>query len=218
MARAVRNPEALRRQLRSIELTPDRSKPKLLAFFLFDDRQSHQVVAEYTVREFQWLNSLARSAHMVLFFFGKQSTGNKNDEPNVLLLEGKEKAENPSLDVAGRFGIGADQLPGIVFFQDLDLDSAAPHHGVYWPIDIRFFRKDPEQVERQLSLLFRVVEQVGWSDDPDSILEAFRQRAKSLHPAFKRRSIFRRASAVLALVTYTGTMIDVVNTAFTRGS
>jgi hypothetical protein len=212
----VRNPKALRRQLRWIRTTPKSSRPKLLAFFLFDDRQSQQVVAEYTVREFQWLDGLARSAHMVLFFFGKQSAENKNDDPQVLLLEGREKAENPSLDVASRFGITADQLPGIVFFQDLDLDSVAPHHGVYWPIDVHLFREDPEEVEQQLSMLFSLAERVRWSENPEHTLQAFQKEIESLRNSHKRRSLFAGAAVVLAIVSYTGTMIDVVNSAFTR--
>src|SRR5881396_3178410 len=104
MASAVPNPAAFRRALERIRTRPPERRPSILGFFLFDERQSHRVVLDFARRQFDWLDRLAGSTRMVLFFFLPEPApaAYRDSESQLLIADGERTVENPSLEVARR--------------------------------------------------------------------------------------------------------------------
>jgi hypothetical protein len=220
MAATVRCLPQVRRKLREIPRRPVASRPDLLAFLLFDERQSHQVVQEFAREEFGWLDSLAVAERMILFFFlpGHPQIPDQPDASQpaqVLVAEGGEQVRNPSLEVAGRFGLKARDLPGIVFFTELDLDRPGPQAGVFCPLRVALF-KDRANAEDKLAHLFDLVHAAKRdAKTPEQLLASIRSRVQ-----FERRKdmaaplVAALRSGVISLVTFPGRLAEVAALAF----
>ena len=86
------------------------------ALVVFDERKSHERVQAFINDEYSWLDSLAKTSQIVLFVFQPQPGQGQVEsggEPADVELE---ETENLSLEIAARFGIGPNELPGIIFF------------------------------------------------------------------------------------------------------
>ena len=116
----------------------------LFAFFLFDDRPSHQAVERFADEEFEWLDGLAAYAKMFFFIFLRRDP---QREWEVI---------NPSLHVARDFGISPNELPGVVLFT-LSEDKNDVSEGVYLPLESKLFVQDISRVEEVFSDLFTLI-------------------------------------------------------------
>jgi hypothetical protein len=140
---------------------------------LFDERGSQRSIAKFAREEFAWLDQLAIFARIVLFIFVRPELAEQADEGSpVIAVEGSDTVANPSLEVARAFGIGPNELPGVVFFTDLDLRSG-PNTGVFWPVPSDLFLDDRRAAENAFSTLFTLIQEVAAdADSPEQILQA----------------------------------------------
>lgn len=218
MAQSISNRRGIPQALDEIKSRPQERQPSLLAFFLFDERQSHRVVQDFASRQFDWLDRLAHSTRIVLFFFlpGRKSIGNGGSESQILVAEGEQVIENPSLEVAGRFGLAPSELPGVVFFTELDLERAGPHDGVYWPLPVELFEEDQQKAEDEFSRLFSLVQDARKETaNPEELLAALRKRIEAEERSQRARPILGalRVGAV-KLVTFPGALLEATSIAF----
>jgi hypothetical protein len=216
MARIVQSAEDFDEQLKAVRERPRHKAPHILAFFLFDERKSHQLAADFVTKQFKWLNSLADSSRMVLFFFLPTSKSLWESEEHVLVARSERTIKNPSLEIARAFGLGPADLPGVVFFTQLDLRSSGPHDGVFWPLDIDLFRGDAREAERVFSGLFTLVnETAGHSENPSDLMTRLRStikdeaRREQLQPLLSNLRV-----AGIRLLQFPGKLIEAVAIAF----
>jgi hypothetical protein len=162
MAPPKKNYREVRDTLGQIKRRPASRRPDLLAFLLFDERESHRIVQEFTNDQATWLDAMASAEEMVLFFFLPRPPRIPDDtEPTrAVVTEAGSEVKNPSLEVAARFGLTAKDLPGVVFFTDLDLDEPGPHVGVFCRLSVDLF-KDRRNAEDKLASLFNLVHTAG---------------------------------------------------------
>ena len=160
----------------------------LFAFFLFDERPSHQVVERFADEQFVWLNQLATYARIFFFIFLRraQQAG----------LSGKYRHRaviNPSLHVAQDFGISPSELPGVVLFTLSD-DKIDVSEAIYLRIDARLFADDISHVESVFTDLFTHIGECRKKGLPlPELRKELRSRVK--HLATRRK--FRSLSAYL---------------------
>jgi hypothetical protein len=181
MARPIRNVFELAEQLDTIRQIPPSGRP-LLGFFLFDQRHSHEVVLEFARREYDWLNALASANRMYLFFFLPEADPVEyvNADDSIFVGERGRIARNPSLEVARAFALGPDELPGVIFFTELDLTTHRTHEGVYWPLSAELFLDDARAAEARLLEMFGAVQEArAETGDLDSLLVALRNVAEA---------------------------------------
>lgn len=217
MAQSV-SKRGLPKALEEIKRRPQERQPSVLGFFLFDERQSHRVVQDFARRQFDWLDKLAASTGMVLFFFlpERDPVPDGGAESQILVTEGDRIVENPSLDVASRFGLAPLDLPGVVFFTELDLERAGPHDGVYWPLELELFEQDPRDAEDEFSRLFFVIQRARTeAANPGELLAALRRGFEAEERSERARPILAalRVGAV-KLVTFPGTLLEATSIAF----
>jgi hypothetical protein len=219
MALPIRNVFELAEQLDAIRQIPPARRP-LLGFFLFDERHSHEVVLEFARREYEWLDALASANQMCLFFFLPEANLVEyvNADDSIFVGEPGRIARNPSLEVALAFALGPDELPGVIFFTDLDLTTHRTHEGVYWPLSAELFVDDAGGAEARLSEMFGAVQQArAESGDLDSLLVALRKAAEAegaMKPAGPERL---RLPQGLKPVVSRGVLIEVANMAVVQG-
>ena len=127
----------------------------LFGFFLFDERPSQRAVGTFATQQFPWLDRLAASARMFFFVFLRHNP------------EWDEDVENPGLEVAQRFGIRPNELPGIVLFT-LDEDKEKVTKAAYLPLKAELFETDPKRVEELFADLFSVIQHCR-EQSPDTV-------------------------------------------------
>jgi hypothetical protein len=219
MARRVPNRRSLVRELEAVRRRPPATRPRLLSFFLFDERGSQRAVQSFVDTEYAWFDNLARSSNILLFFFRENELDGVNDKNDVLIVDGKGKSANPSLEVAAKFGIGPDQLPGIVFFRDLDFNSREASRGIYWRIPTEIFREDRERVEREFAQLFSLVQRARRdSRDAASMFDELKSSLRQMERSGANRqfmALFGRG--LMHVVTYPGKLIEAMVIAFGKG-
>jgi hypothetical protein len=219
MARPIRDAFELAEQLDGIRMLRPADRP-LLGFFLFDERHTHDVVLEFARREYDWLNALASTYRMLLFFFLPAANLDEyaNAEDSMFLGRGGRIAKNPSLEVARAFGLVPEDLPGVIFFTELDLNEQRRHDGVYWALSADLFKDDGAQAEARLSEMFGAVQEArAASSDLDGLLAALRTAAESKERAQPaRRGIWGRRGG-LKPVASDSVLIEVANLAAIQG-
>jgi hypothetical protein len=219
MARLVKSADDFARELKNIRARPPGEQPRVLAFFLFDERKSHRMAANFVERQFSWLDSLADAADMVLFFFLPKSSELVESTLNVLVARSERTRKNPSLYVARAFGLGPDDLPGVVFFTELDIERPGPHEGVFWPLAIELFKEGGQEAEKAFSDLFTLVQQASMDVlHPKEFLAELRRRVEAKDRRERLRPVFAglREGAV-GLVRFPGKLLEAVAMAFGEG-
>ena len=106
-------------------------------------------------------------------------------ERQILVAEGGKTISNPSLHVARQFGLRPSDLPGVVFFTELDVNEPGPHEGVFWPIATELFEPDSQEAESEFSYLFDLVQTAqSAADQPEERRRfLFRRRPHAPEPA-----------------------------------
>lgn len=139
------------------ELAPYR---RLSAFFLFDDRKSHEPIQEFVSGQFAWLDELASDAQM--FFF---------------LPMPESKGLNPSLQIARQLGIAPAELPGIVFFalQEEGLNESGV---LYVPVDPEMI-SGGKSAEDFIADLFGKIFDAERANDPEARLAELKREVES---------------------------------------
>lgn len=160
----------------------------LFAFFLFDERPSHQAIGRFANDEFEWLDSLAASARLFFFIFLRSDK-----------YEGG--VANPGLEVARMFGIRPNQLPGVVLFI-VSEDLKIVKDGVFLPLKARLFEEDIDAVEDVFSDLFTLIQNCRErSHSSKELLENLQNDVKGLRRRQHARPVFKyledTASAIL---------------------
>jgi len=225
MAVAVEGYDELVRRVEAVRELPEPVRPRLLAFFLVDERKSQRAVRSFIDADYAWLDSLARSSNIVLLFFRASKPTDTNDNDAVIIFRGKpvergSRNKNPSLDVAAKFGITPDQLPGIVFFRDFDFTSKRePVEGVYWRIPSEYFQEERNILEDDIAGLFALVQDAeSKSHDATSMLHELETTLESLQRTDDGKPFFTLlGSGLMQVVKYSGRLIDTVIAAFGRG-
>jgi hypothetical protein len=241
MARPVEDEDEFLEELEAIRERPPERRPRLLAFFLFDERQSHRQLLEFARLQFDWLDRLAASHQMILFFFLPEAepAAYGGSQSEILVAKGERTIANPSLHVARRFGIGPSELPGVVFFTELDTKRPGPHEGVFWPLDTDLFEGDARAAEDEFSHLFKLVQaasmEAGESrprrlarftlrrrpqavTPPSLLLTALRRRVQAEQRNEKARPILAAfGSGAVRIVTFPGALIEATTIAFAQG-
>jgi len=219
LAKIVQSAEDFDEQLRVIRERPQHEAPRILAFFLFDERKSHHVAADFAAEQFTWLNSLADSNRMVLFFFLPTSKSLWESEEPVFVARSERTIENPSLEVARAFGLGPADLPGVVFFTELDLRQPGPHEGVFWPLAIELFREDAVEAEEAFSGLFALINEAATdAENPSDLLAGLRSRIEAEERREKLQPLLANMrDAGIQLLRFPGKLIEAVAVAFGEG-
>jgi hypothetical protein len=220
VARAVRNTRDLARSLRAVSDRPPERRPSLLAFFLFDERRSHQIVQDFARQQFSWLDRLAASNRMILFFFLPEGAPDSETlEEEIFVAYGEQTVANPSLEVARRFELRPDELPGVVFFTELDVTQPGPHEGVFWPLKPELFEGDAREAENAFSHLFSLVQGArAEAGDPTPLLATLRRKIEMEHSAEPSKPVVadtRRGA--LKAVTFRGALSEATRFAFAQG-
>ena len=125
-------------QMREYQARP----PVLYAFLLFDDRPSHAPIAKFAAEQFNWLDQLASSNRMYFFVYHKSESS---------------ESRNPSLEVAQKFNLYPNQLPGIILFTAFDDDRQ--NEGIYLPLKASLFDEAPQFIEERFSDLFSLIQE-----------------------------------------------------------
>jgi hypothetical protein len=227
MARAVQNLSDFAEELSFVRRGPPQSRPRMLAFLLFDERASHRAVMQFAYFQFHWLDSLAASNQMVLFFFLPESVSGEYlragpEGSPVVLAPRSATVKNPSLVVADCFGLAPTDLPGLVFFADLDVAAGGHHDGVYWPLPIELFDEGGVEAENELAVVFELVQAARLAADKaagvpahaEAILEKLDAEIEREHRADQARPIFSALRAgALRLVTSPEVVTEVARVA-----
>jgi len=220
MARPVSSRPALAGQIQAVRMLPEALRPRLLSFFLFDERSSQREIQSFVNKEFSWLNSLARSSNILLFFFSETEPGHTNDKDDVIVVGGSSGRTNPSLDVAAKFGISPDQLPGIVFFRDLNFESKESPQGIYWRIPPESFREDQDILEREIARLFSLVQNARRnSANTTSMFDGLKKALEGMRRHDSNEAFMAIiGKGLIRVVTYPGKLIEAFIIAFGEGA
>ena len=155
----------------------------LFAFFLFDDRPSHQAIERFADEEFQWLDGLASYAKIFFFIFLRRDPSRDGE------------VINPSLHIAHDFGISPNKLPGVVLFT-LSEDKNDVSEGVYLPLESKLFVQDISRVEEVFSDLFTLIGDCRKEATTTSeLLKVVRKKVETL----RQRERFRPVTSYLKL-------------------
>ncbi len=168
----------------------------LFGFFLYAERSGHSVVEKFARREHAWLNSLANSVGMFLFYYeSKKISGVKKSS--------SDDPRNPSLEVAGSFGITPELLPGMVFFIAPESGDEDVQRGVFVPLELALFREDPNAAEEAISELFGIIMRARQkSDSPEDLLKQLQKGVNGMRRSKKFRPLkkhLRQAAVYLTL-------------------
>ena len=189
-----------------------------MAMLLFDDRRSHAVVAKFAADQRPWLDDLARHSGLRLFVFLPPEVDVKESaDGEVVAVSGPDVVQNPSLEVAARFDIGANQLPGIVFFGDVDFHAFTGSRGVYWPLGLDLFSEEGRAAEAAFAELFATVRaaRLRAEDETVDIVVSLQEALSD----FRRSEAARPLGAsmgkgVLRIVSYPGKLLEAMLVAF----
>jgi hypothetical protein len=217
VARPIPNRDALTGALRAYsERSPER-RPKLYGFLLFDERESHRPVAAFAHDQFKWLDQLAASARIVLFLFLRPESAQaaSGEESQLVAVESAKVVENPSLRVAAALGVRPHELPGIVFFTQLDIDRG-PNEGLFWPISLEMFEGDRRQAENEFAQLFSLVQDVVPSGaSPDEVLVDLRTALQEARRQRSRAPVFAALrDGLVRVVKFPGALIEAMGEAW----
>jgi hypothetical protein len=107
---------------------------RLYAMLLFDSRPSQKAVQMFAKENFDWIDEIARASGIHFF---------------VCIERGRKKKPliNPSLEIASRFGIKPEELPGVLLFTYYPIKSAVKT-GCYLRLKAKLFETDLDQVEK----------------------------------------------------------------------
>lgn len=223
MAEPVHNRHQLRERYEAAVQRPPETRPEMFGLLLFDERRSHEVVQDFASGQFLWLNSLARRARMLLFLPahpGVEQWAGWEARDDVMLVNTHEDFENPSLDVAARFGIGVGELPGLLFFSHLDLEGREANTGVYWQLPLELFEGPAENAEREFSELFDFVHTAqSEASEPDELLDRLEASFERLERRRKRQPVFAAVrDGLLKVVRFPGALIESMGIAYAQES
>ncbi len=165
-----------------------KDKRDLFAFFLFDERPSHEAVERFADDEFDWLDGLAAAARIFFFIFLRRD-------------QFAGGVYNPGLEVAKMFGIKPNQLPGVVLFI-LDKDGKIFTKGVFLPLETKLFTEDIKAVEEVFSDLFSLIQECREkSDNAEELLQNLSDEVASLKRKGKLRPLMNYLkTAALAVI------------------
>jgi len=153
-----------------------KDRSRLFMFVLFDARPSHHAVETFVGANFGWLDNLAASTNMFGFAF-------------LEIDEFEGIVKNPSLQVASKFGIHANELPGVVAFTMLP-NSPSVSKAVYLPIDAKLFSEGQDVVENVFADLFSVFQQaMDKTNNEDDLISVIKEEFESIAKREKRRPI-----------------------------
>ena len=160
----------------------------LMAFLLYDSRPSQQVVAKFTARQAEWIDEVAHSMGIYLFF-PLQRVG--------------EEFDNPSARVCRLFGLGLRNLPGVLLFAPPGkLKRSTPKKAIFLPIRTELF-SDYDRIERLfIDLAPIVMEFTDQAGQGPIDMDALRHKIGSLRRREKGRSLIsflRRGGRVIFL-------------------
>ena len=177
---------------------------------MFDERTSHRPIQLFIDAEYNWLDSLAGSSRINMTIFRDQAPGVTNGRNEVLVIDGKGR--NPSLEVATRFGIYPHELPGVVFFNDQEWESAEAVRGIYWPMPKDAVLGGAASMESEIANLFsRVQRALKQAEDVDSIFERLKVEFGQDSP---REGSPSPGDGGLRKVSYTGRLLDILMLVF----
>jgi hypothetical protein len=217
MAMPVTNVNALTGALVRLSTRPPDTRPKLYGFFLFDERESHRPVAAFAEQQFAWLDQLAAAARIVLFLFLRPEPARSavTRESQLLAVESANAVENPSLRVAAALGVRPSELPGVVFFTQLDIHKG-PNEGLYWPISLDVFHGDRGRAENELAQLFSLVQEVvPRADSPEQVLRELRAALQDARRERARAPIFAALrDGLVRVVRFPGALIEAMGEAW----
>lgn len=136
-----------------------KNQSDLFAYFLFDDRMSHEAVERFARTEFEWLDGMAYAARIFFFIFVRPD------------FEQDGEVVNPSPEVARMFGILPRNLPGIVLFSLLD-DGKGVNDGVFLPLNAKLFEENTGHVEEIFAEVFSIIQSCrNCEDSSKNLLE-----------------------------------------------
>jgi hypothetical protein len=220
MAQAVHNPEQLRQRYEAAINRPPEDRPTAFGLLLFDERRSHQVVHDFAAGQFRWLDALARRARMILFLPVDPGTAQwaESGGDEVVLVNTHEDFQNPSLEVAGRFAIDASDLPGLLFFSNLELTDAGANTGVYWPLSLDLFEDSAQKAEEEFSELFDFVQAAHRaSTEPEDLLAELERKFQALDRQRQRRPIYSAIKfGLLRIVRFPGALVESMGIAYAQ--
>lgn len=156
---------------------------------------------------------------MVLFFFLPTSEVLWESTDHVLVAGSEKTIKNPSLEVAAAFGLSPADLPGVVFFQELDLRHPGPHEGVFWPLTIELFSGDARGAEDAFAGLFELVnEAAAEAKDSGDLLAELRSRIDAEERRERLEPLLAGLrGAGIRLLQFPGKLIEAVAVAFGEG-
>ena len=121
------------------------NKTPLFGFVLHDSRKSHRQVASFLEDSAQWLDELALQSGIYILFPLRKKSG---------------AFTNPSPEIAKRFGLTSNRLPGIILLTTGDDPKDLPsNHFLFVPLAATDF-SDVEGMESTLSELFSLVQEI----------------------------------------------------------
>jgi hypothetical protein len=179
MTRLVRNYFDFKKKFEKVK---DRSQ--LFLFFLFDQRENHVAAEEFARENIEWLDNMADSAGVFIFFFVR-------DE------EHPEASRNPSLKVATEFGILQNQLPGVVIFT-IDDQEDTVKKASYLQLSPRIFSLDHKKATAVFSDLFSVITKCqNKVDNKDALIEEVQEEVMKLQRHEKLRPFFEYVTGAI---------------------
>jgi len=198
MGYPVRNFDEFRKGLREAK-----QSARLSGFLLFDASPSQATISRFAEQEFKWLDDIARALEIFVFLF-------------IAKEEGTGKIINPSLEVAKLFGIKIAELPGIVFFSDVE-ETSRCNRGVFVPLQAKAF-DDSDSAEKIVREIFSVVEAVlSETLTGDLLISRLEAEFKQLRARKKFEPLANYLGDILRLaVEYPKKFIDALGDAFAK--
>jgi hypothetical protein len=173
MARSFTDFDDFKRQY-----VPVAKNSRLHAMLLFDSRPSQKVVQKFAEENFNWIDEIARATGIYFFVCIRKDGG---------------EVVNPCLEIAGLFGIRADDLPGILLFKGFprrnipkNLSFSRDYRifgrypvlktGCYIPLKAKLFEEDSNHVEEAFTSLATIIkEALSASSTTEELTDQLRQ-------------------------------------------
>ena len=154
------------------------NRTTLFGFFLHDSRKSHEPVASFLKNSCQWLDELAIQSGVYILFPLRKKSG---------------KFPNPSSEIAKKFGLSSNRLPGIILLTTGDDAKDLPsNHFLFVPLKATDF-SDVEGMEAALSDLFSLVQEILNKKLPaHEALDAIRKELSRLRKNKKKQALIQR--------------------------
>jgi hypothetical protein len=113
------------------------------------------------------------------------------------------------LRLAPNLDFGPNQLPGIVFFQDLNFESQESAQGVYWRLPLESFEGDRNILEREVAHLFAMVQTARRNaHDASSMFDERSALVKMRRSDADRQFMALLGKGLMQVVKYPGKQIE----------